>query len=236
MVKLSKTLHLISTGFILPAALLYLILHRQFLLYQDVMLLGTYLMTPFWLVYFIGMGTYYFPLKTGEALKNSILLLIQFFIFSYCSNANWLFASYSFFYTSFVGFAFFILIYMGWGFFTPPKSSIKLSLLYLLILFFVSLYIYGLSGPFLDELVLMKERFPIWIVLLIALAQIGNAGWGHFQTMRHKNEEKMERDQEWQRWTNATAGTLILSLCATLFLLIFLSPENQAFLGSYLGN
>lgn len=225
MYTVAKSFFLILNAALLPLAILYLLLHQAMLASPLFILIGVYFLVPFWLVYFVGMGLYHFPLKTGAALKEVGLLFISLVVFSMISGGNWLFGFYSTFYFSLVGFAVFIFSYLRRGIF------------WLGLLIFVLFFVYGLSGPLLAEIFSLENFLAKALAGAIAVAQIGNAAWEHGQARKMvEPQEKEAKEKEWNRWTGACAAGLILSLCVTLFMLMLASPTSKAYLGNLFGN
>lgn len=237
-VRVCRSLYLCVNGLVLPLGVLFAMLHRDFLHYEGLMMLGIYILVPFWLVYFLGMGMYHFPLKTGGALSEILTLFVPFILFLYTSDGNWLFSFYSLFFTSFAGFTLFMLIFIVGESFSSGDGGfpLKTTLVLLAAFLFAAFFVFGFSGPFIEELRSWGEIFTPWIAFIAGLGQIGNMAWGHYQTMKKRAENKEMRDKIWEKSVSKVAAVLILSLCATLFLAIFLSPENQTTLGQWLGD
>lgn len=231
--KALKSIYLITNSLVLPLAVFYLYLRKELLIYGELFSLGLFLLVPFWLVLFVGLGTFRFPTNKKKALHLLLGSYIQFAISLMLTGTNWLYAVFSMFFVSFVGVLIGLLlkfIQYLWRF--KKELSLKKIFWSLMLFFFVAIFVYGLSGPFIAQWKAFGSTATLSLAVLIMLYQIFGVVQEVFALFGREHiyeieSEKRVREKEENAWAPAIAAAIILSLVLTLFLNIFSSPENQ---------
>lgn len=231
--KALKSIFLVTNSLVLPLAIFYLYLRKELFIYGELFSLGLFILVPFWLVLFVGLGTFRFPKDTKKALHLLLGSYIQFAVSLVLTGTNWLYAVFSMFFVSFAGVVVGLLLKFV-QYFWKFKTELSLKKIFwsLMLFFFVAIFVYGLSGPFIAQWKAFGSTAAISLSVLVMLYQIFGVVQEVFALFNreqiHETESaKRAREKEENAWAPAISAALILSLVFTLFLNIFSSPQNQ---------
>lgn len=232
---LAKAVFLLMNTVILPLAIFYILQTKSFLLLDSkFVLIGTYFIVPFWLVLFLGLGMYRFPLETKPAVGLMLSSLGSFLFFGFVNGQNWLASFYSMF---IISFAAVILVLLKKVFYEIGTGGWQGRVWKIGMAIFFALFLASISGPIIQQLQFMS-MVPSILTIAIIIFHTGSLFWHTNRNfiLDESAEIKKMREVEFKKWTNPVVVTLLLSMLGTIFLGVFLSPHNQAALSKILGS
>lgn len=212
--SVSKWLFLLINAALLPIATYFILSNISVYDWGLIILIGVYTLIPFWLVYFLGMGMYRFPLGTTGAVALSGSLILEIAIY-YFIGEGIIFSSYVAFLSSFYGISLFLLAGLLATFFKPISKAKHFAHVPLTtaLLGFTALFSFGLTKPLATAIKQMSTTAQSGAVVSFIIAVLIIA----FSSYQMTREQKSSlRDKQWKSWTNATAGALLFSLLSTI--------------------
>lgn len=227
--RVFRGIYLFTQATVLPLAIYYLRTHPDTFNWPQFLLIGVYIVIPFWLVMFIGMGAYRFPMNLTAAAGVVISTYLQLALFFFCGGKEFFYSFYCSFFSSVSGVT---LCLLGGVVFLAVKygkkqelNKIWVGLLLLLgLTSFVGLFLYALSAPLISRLGETPSMLNKTVMVLAMAAQIISIISATFKGFKEEEdtELKQKKDAEWEKWTGPVAGALLLSLLGAIAVIIYL--------------
>jgi len=216
-----KALFLTTQGAVMPMAFYYLFNCGHEIITRGIMVVAIYLICPFWVILFVGMGSYRFPLRlagASQVVGATFLQLLLFWLF----GGDIFYSFYVLFFSSLAGIIIFlsgVFIFQVWRPKTKRRAAgdLKFIIGALLILISLIILLVSLTGPLWSELTGLAG-IKLAVLLLTMLIQIGTIARTTYRSLQEdKNPVDYEaREASWKVWASPTAMILILSLGAAL--------------------
>lgn len=218
--RASKWLFLLLNTALLPAATYYIMSNISVYDWGLIILIGTYALIPYWLVYFLGMGMYRFPTHSAGGISITAALLAPLFIYWHLVPGGIFFAAYLVFLSTFFGTTLFLLTgLLSTMFGSPGKTKHHSTLpLTILLLGFTAFFSYGLSKPLIVFIESLSKNIILAISAFVAATLV--IAFTNYQMTQETTDAL--RKKEWQKWTNPVAGAILISLFSTIGILFSL--------------